>query len=285
MFKPLFFRLFSLLLFFHIMGKAQVDVVYHDLVWSDEFTTDGGVDATKWFHQTQLPSASGWYNNEVQHYTALDENSNITNGILNIVAKRKTFTDQGVTKDFTSARLNSKFAFRYGRIDIRAKVPVDQGTWPALWLLGKNANEPGGYFNADFGTTNWPGCGEIDMMEHGIFGGKPTNYIQSTLHTPSSHGASVNNGGTIVTSDLQSNYHIYSMNWSPNQISFLIDGIIYYTYNPSVKNAQTWPFDKEQYLLLNIAMGGTAGPISSTFSQTSMQIDYVRIYQNTAPDK
>lgn len=284
MFKSLFYRLFSIFIFFQITAKAQVDVVYHDLVWSDEFSTDGAVDAAKWFHQTQLPTSTGWYNGELQHYTDLQENSNVTGGILNLVAKRQTFTDQGVTKDFTSARLNSKFSFKYGRVDIRAKVPIDQGTWPALWLLGKNVSEPGGYFNNDFGTTPWPGCGEIDMMEYGIFSGKPANFIQSTLHTPSSFGNSVNHGSTIASSDIQSNYHIYSMNWSPNQISFLLDGVVYYTYNPSVKNADTWPFDKEQYILLNIALGGVAGAVPAGFSQTSMQIDYVRVYQNTTPD-
>ena len=170
MYKSLFFRIFFILIFFQITAKAQVDVVYHDLVWSDEFSTNGGVDATHWFHQTQIPTATGWYNGELQHYTNSLENSYSDAGILNIVAKRKTLTDQGVTKDFTSARLNSKFSFKYGRVDIRAKVPIDQGTWPALWLLGKDVSEPGGYFNADFGTTPWPGCGEIEMMEYGIFG-------------------------------------------------------------------------------------------------------------------
>jgi beta-glucanase (GH16 family) len=88
----------------------------------------------------------------------------------------------------------------------------------------------------------------------------------------------------LASSDITANYHIYSMNWSPNQITFLLDGVAYYTYNPSVKNASTWPFDKEQYLLLNIAMGGVAGTIPSTFTNASMIIDYVRVYQNTTPD-
>lgn len=266
------------------MGKAQVDVVYHDLVWSDEFTINGAVDDAKWFHQTQLPGANGGqFNGELEYYTDRVDNSFVSNDMLNIIAKKETYTSNGFTKDYTSARLNSKFSFKYGRIDVRAKVPLDQGTWPAIWLVGKNINEPGGYFASTYGTVNWPGCGEIDMMEHGIFPSQNVNYIQSTLHTPSSFGNSVNNGG-IVASDLANSYHIYSMNWSPNQISFLLDGNVYYTYNPSVKNDQTWPFDKEQYMLLNIALGGVAGAVPSNFNQSSMQIDYVRIYQNTAPD-
>jgi len=122
------------------------------------------------------------------------------------------------------------------------------------------------------------------MMEYGIFPSAPVNFIQSTLHTPSSSGASVNHGGMLASSDITDNYHIYSMNWSPNQITFLLDGVAYYTYNPSVKNASNWPFDKEQYVLLNIALGGIAGTIPSTFTETSMIIDYVRLYQNTTPD-
>ena len=121
------------------------------------------------------------------------------------------------------------------------------------------------------------------MMEHGIFPSQSINYIQSTLHTPSSFGNSVNNGGTIA-SDLANNYHVYSLNWSPYQLSFLLDGVVFYTYNPAIKNADTWPFDKEQFLLLNIAMGGIAGAIDPNFTQASMNIDYVRVYQNTIAD-
>ncbi|WBV52023.1 family 16 glycosylhydrolase [Chryseobacterium gambrini] len=278
-------KLHHIVLFlFSTLYLAQVDVVYNDLVWSDEFSTNGAVDNTKWFHQTQLPTTGGWYNNEQQHYTNLITNSFANNGELNIVAKKEVFTDQGFTKNYTSARLNSKFAFKYGRVDVRAKVPKNQGTWPAIWLLGRNVNEPGGYFASTYGNTNWPACGEIDMMEYGIFPSAPENFIQSTLHTPSSSGNSVNHGGMLASSDITANYHIYSMNWSPNQITFLLDGVAYYTYNPSVKNASTWPFDKEQYLLLNIAMGGVAGTIPSTFTDASMIIDYVRVYQNTTPD-
>ena len=262
---------------------AQVDVVYSDLVWSDEFDTNGVVNSDKWFHQTQLPAGGSWFNGEVQHYTNLSTNSFVDNGLLHIVAKRESFTDQGFTKQFTSARLNAKFAFTYGRIDVRAKLPIDSGTWPAIWMLGKNINEDGGYFDAAYGTTNWPACGEIDIMEHGIFPSENINFIQSAIHTPSSNGNTVNKGG-IVASDLANSYHVYSMNWSPNQISFLLDDVIFYTYNPAIKNASTWPFDKEQYLLLNIAMGGYAGTIAPNFTETSMDIDYVRIYQNTTVD-
>ena len=262
---------------------AQVDVIYNNLVWSDEFNTNGPVDQNKWFHQTQIPAGGSWFNNEVQHYTNLLSNSFVSNGNLNIVAKKENFTDQGVTKQYTSARLNSKFAFTYGRVDIRAKVPNNQGTWPALWLLGKNVNEDGGFFDSNFGTTSWPACGELDIMEHGIFSNQPVNFVGAAIHTPSSFGNTQNKGG-IQLGDISQNYYVYSMNWSPNQISFLIDDVVFYTYNPTVKNASTWPFDLDQFFLLNVAMGGFAGDIPANFTQASMMIDYIRVYQNTAVD-
>jgi len=262
---------------------AQVDVVYNDLVWSDEFEVNGAVNPTKWHHQTQLPAGGSWFNGEVQHYTSELTNSFVNAGFLNIVAKKEPYTSQGFTKQYTSARLNSKFAFKYGRVDVRAKLPIQAGTWPAIWMLGKNVNEDGGYFDNAFGTTSWPACGEIDIMEHGITPSQPINYIQSALHTPSSFGNTVNHGGTIAT-NLGTDFHVYSMNWSPFQITFLLDGVPFYTYNPAVKTPNNWPFDLEQYLLLNIAMGGVAGNIVPNFTQEAMVIDYVRVYQNVQVD-
>ncbi|MFY7810234.1 MAG: family 16 glycosylhydrolase [Flavobacterium sp.] len=264
-------------------SHAQVDVVYNNLVWSDEFNTNGVVNTNNWHHQTQIPAGGNWYNGEVQHYTNELTNSYIENGVLKITAKKESYTSQGYTKQYTSARLNSKFAFTYGRVDIRAKVPTSQGTWPALWLLGKNITEPGSFFTATHGTTSWPACGEIDIMEHGITPSQPTGYVQSAIHTPSSFGNTINHGGTIAN-NLGNNFHVYSMNWSPFQITFLLDGVAFYTYNPTVKNASTWPFTADQYLLLNIAMGGVAGTIPSNFTQATMEIDYVRVYQNTLQD-
>ena len=263
---------------------AQVDVVYSDLVWSDEFNTNGAVNPTKWFHQTQLPASGNWFNGEVQHYTDQLTNSFVDAGMLNIVAKKEPYTNQGITKQYTSARLNSKFAFKYGRVDIRAKIPKNLGTWPALWMLGKNVNEDGAFFDSSFGTTSWPACGEIDILEHGITQSQPDNYIQSALHTPSSFGNTVNIGGVVVGNNIADNYHIYSVNWSPFQISFLLDGVVFYTYNPAVKTPNNWPFNEEQYLLLNIAMGGVAGTVPDNYVQSSMLVDYVRVYQNTTID-
>ena len=255
----------------------EIDIIYRDLVWADEFDANGAINAAKWHHQTQLPQGGSWYNGEVQHYTNRIENSSVNNGFLDITAIKESFTDQGQTKQYTSARLNSKFAFTYGRVDVRAKLPFGDGTWPAIWTLGKNINEDGGYWDNQYGTVGWPACGELDIMEHGLH---PTNQVSVAIHTPSSYGGTVNTSIQTLA-DVANNFHVYSMNWSPDQITFLIDGVGFYTYNPAVKNDDTWPFYLEQYLLLNIAMGGNGGAIDPNFSQSSMVIDYVRVYQNT----
>ena len=260
-----------------VTDPNEIDIIYTDLVWADEFDTNGAIDAAKWYHQTQLPQGGSWYNGEVQHYTNRIENSSVNNGFLDITAIKENFTDQGETKQYTSARLNSKFAFTYGRVDVRAKLPFGDGTWPAIWTLGKNINEDGGYWDNQYGTVGWPACGELDIMEHGLH---PTNQVSVAIHTPSSYGGTVNTSIQTLA-DVANNFHIYTMNWSPDQITFLIDGVGFYTYNPAVKNDDTWPFYLEQYLLLNIAMGGNGGAIDPNFSQSSMVIDYVRVYQNT----
>jgi beta-glucanase (GH16 family) len=249
--------------------------VYNNLVWFDEFDGTGAVNATNWFLQTKLPSGGSWHNGEIQHYTNRQVNSFVNNGLLNIIAKKETFTDQGKTKQYTSARLNSKFAFKYGRVEVRAKLPTGVGTWPAIWMLGQNILESGGYWSSTHGKVNWPACGEIDIMEHW---GSNQNYVQSALHTPSSFGGTVNRGGQNI-STASSQFHIYSLEWSAEKMIFSVDNIVHYVYNPTEKNASTWPFNAPQYLLLNIAIEPS---ISSNFTQGAMEIDYVRVYQENA---
>ncbi len=245
------------------------------LVWADEFDVDGPVCSENWFHQTQIPTPGGWFNGEEQHYTDRTDNSYVSGGFLNIVAKRETFVDQGLSRDYTSARLNAKFAFTYGRVDVRARFDGGLGTWPAIWMLGRNVNEAGGFWNDQFGNVTWPACGEIDIMEH--FGGQDA-VIHGSIHTPSSFGATVNTG-TVSNPDYASAFHDYSIIWDQDQIQFLVDDVPYYTYNPSVQNSDTWVFDEPQYLLLNFAMGGIGGSIPASFNEASMVIDYVRVYQ------
>jgi len=245
---------------------------FSTLVWSDEFNVTGAINSSNWHQQVQLVNGDSWFNGEVQHYTNRQVNSNVSSGTLKIVAKKETFTDQGVTKQYTSARLNSKFAFTYGRVEVRAKLPIGGGTWPAIWMLGKNVIEPGAYWTSTYGTTNWPACGEIDIIEHW---GNNQNYVQSAMHTPSSYGNTVNLGGqTIATAS--GDFHVYTLEWTSQKMVFSVDGIVHYTYNPSIKDASTWPFDTPQYILLNVAMQPAIDP---SFTQSAMEVDYVRIYQ------
>ena len=245
----------------------------YQLIWKDEFEGTGSVNADNWFAQTQLPAGNSWYNGEIQHYTHRVENAYVQDGNLHIKAIKESFSDQGVVKNYTSARLNSKTAFKYGRVEVRAKLPSGVGTWPAFWLLGKDVNEPGAYWQIlGHGTTNWPQCGEIDLMEHW---GQNQNYVQSALHTPSSFGNTTNLGGLNLPT-ASTAFHVYAMNWTKDKIDFFVDDRLYYTYNPAIKNANTWPFDREMYMLLNLAILPNINP---QISSAEIEIDYVRVYQ------
>lgn len=256
-----------------VIQSGYDDPVYDYLVWSDEFETDGAINSEKWFHQTILPNGESWFNGEIQHYTDRLDNSYVENGVLHIVAKNETFTDQGVTKNYTSARLNSKFAFTYGRVEVKAKLPTGIGTWPAIWTLGKNISELGTYWDLEgYGTTPWPACGEIDIMEHW---GTNQNFVQSAMHTPSSYGGTVNHGGQVIPT-ASTEFHVYALDWYEDRMVFSVDGVVHYVYEPDVQNAATWPFTEDQFILLNIAIEPS---IYDGFTEDSMDIEYVRIYQ------
>ena len=144
-----------------------------------------------------------------------------------------------------------------------------------MWTLGQNIDEDGAYWNNQgFDTTNWPACGELDIMEHW---GDNQDHVSSAIHTPSSYGGTVNTGGQTV-SGVSTNFHIYTMIWSDDDIEFKVDGVAHYTYQPSVQDDATWPFDAPQYLLFNVAI---LPYIDSSFTQSSLEIDYVRVYQET----
>lgn len=144
-------------------------------------------------------------------------------------------------------------------------------------MLGKNVDENGAYWdNLGYGSVSWPACGEIDIMEHW---GTNQNFVQSALHTPSSFGNTVNLGGqTIPTAS--TDFHVYSFEWSPTKLEFSVDSNIHYTYNPSTKNADTWPFDAEQYFIINIAIQSSIK--GTSFTQSALEIDYIRVYQEKA---
>lgn len=252
-----------------------------NLIWSDEFDYSGPPDPTKWHHQV-IPIINGtdWANGELQHYTNKDENSFVSNGTLKIKAIKENHTLNGVTKNYTSARLNSKFAFQYGRIDVRAKLPNEAGTWPAIWTLGANIDEIGNYFGNTYGNVGWPDCGEIDIMEQN---GWNKNISYGYMHyRNSATGQYENQGTTTPINDSSGTYHTYSLIWTENVIQILLDDNVFFER----QNNNEIPYDNPHYILLNIAMGGDLGLLPDTeipesFSYATMEIDYVRVYEQT----
>lgn len=249
--------------------------VYDTLIWSDEFDGIGTIDGSKWFQQTQLIAGTSWANGEVQHYTNRQANSYVDNGTLKIKAIKENYTDQGVTKNYTSARLNSKFTFKYGRVEVRAKVPSVAGAWPAIWLLGKNINEDGGYWdNQGFGTTSWPWCGEIDIMEPNV----AKNQMLATWHWNNGNGYQINSKGIPTTNaNTSQNFHNYILEWNETSMKIYMNSILI-NEMPTVN-----PFNQDFYVLLNVAMGGSlGGTIDPNFTSDIMEIDYVRVYQSSS---
>jgi beta-glucanase (GH16 family) len=244
------------------------------LIWSDEFEGTGAIDSEKWFHQTQLPPGGSWWGGIIQHYTNKLDNTYLEDGNLNLVAKKEVFKDQGITKQYTSARLNSKFAFTYGRVEVRAKLPQGTGTWPAIWMLNTNIDEDGAYWdNEGYGKVKWPVCGEIDILEHW---GKNQDVVSSALHNASSYGYNVENVGEQKIENASTDFHIYSLEWTPEKMIFSVDGKEHFTYSPKKKNSKTWPYDTDYYLILNIAIEPDIDP---DFTESPMIVDYIRIYQ------
>ena len=190
------------------------------LIWSDEFDYEGSPDIDKWHHQTIAPNNGSWWNGELQHYTDRIENSFVNNGTLKIKAKKEQYEFDDSSKSYTSARLNSKFSFRYGRIDVRAKLPKGAGTWPAIWTLGANINEIGNYFGDKFGNVGWPACGEIDIMEQN---GWNKNNVIGHLHWADNSGEYKNQGGTKSIENSYDEFHSYSLVWDSSKISILLD--------------------------------------------------------------
>jgi beta-glucanase (GH16 family) len=253
---------------------SDLDVTFNSLVWSDEFDGEGALDRDKWFHQTKLPASGSWWGGLIQHYTDRVDNSYVNDGCLYLVAKKEVCNDQGELKNYTAARLNSKFAFTYGRIEIRAKLPAGRGTWPAIWMLSKTIDENGAYWdNQGFGTTKWPSCGEIDILEHW---GKNQDYVSSAVHNASSYGYKVKNVGGQKIKNASNEFHIYVLEWTKDKMVFSVDGIEHFRYNPSIKNSDTWPYDSDYYLILNIAIEPDIDP---KFTESPMIVDYIRIYQ------
>jgi beta-glucanase (GH16 family) len=234
------------------------------LVWSDEFNGDNGsaVDNSKWVQET---GGNGWGNNEEQHYTEGTNNCYIENENLVIEAKKEEYEKS----KYTSARIktNGKFDFKYGKVEIKAKLPLGQGIWPAFWMLG-----------SDFDSAGWPDCGEIDIMENI---GRTPKTVNGTAHAPGYSGNMGLGNSLTIDEDLTSSYHIYSIEWSKDKIEWFMDGKKYHTLNPETIGGNKWAFNKDFFLLLNLAVGGNwpGYPDNTTMFPQKYYIDYVHVYQ------
>ena len=241
-----------------------------ELVWSDEFENAGIPDSTKWSYNI---GNWGWGNNELQYYTSDKlENAKIEDGNL-VITAIKDLKDS----TWTSARLTTQgnVAFKYGKIEFRAKVPLARGTWAAGWLLGDAYRD----------EISWPYCGEIDVLEcvgYEINDTTEKGINHATCHTRAYYFKQNNQIGSEIELDsMHSKFHIYSVEWYPNEIKGFVDGIHYYTYDKNA-NDQEWPFHKSQNIILNLAIGGGWGGLKGVDQAMISQqytIDYVRVFE------
>jgi beta-glucanase (GH16 family) len=249
------------------------------LAWSDEFNGPAGapVDGTKWVLEVGNGS-NGWGNHERQYYTNTTKNAS-TDGAGNLVitAYKETLGKKyrcwyGECQ-YTSARLKTqgKFEQAYGRFEARIRVPFGQGIWPAFWMLGNNIQ-----------TAGWPACGELDIMEH--IGREPFN-VYGTIHGPGYSGAAgIGAPYTLTGARFTDDFHVFAVEWEPNQIRWYVDGQPYQTRTPAdLPAGSAWVFDHPFFVLLNLAVGGNwpGDPDATTIFPQRMLVDYVRVYRRT----
>lgn len=254
----------TLLLMMVLNSLASADGARWKLVWVDEFDKPGAPDASKWSYEKGLVR-----NKEKQFYTVdRRENARIEDGKL-IIEAHKQAMEGG---DFTSASLitKGKAEWKYGRVEVKAKLPAARGSWPAIWMMPGDKNK-----------IRWPDCGEIDIMEHvGFDPGK----IHGTLHSGAfNHTKRTQRTGNLMVPDFATDFHVYAMEWTENKIVMEVDGKSYVTFEKKAGDtAAEWPFEKPFYLILNLAVGGGWGGLKgiddAAFPQR-MEIDFVRIYQ------
>jgi beta-glucanase (GH16 family) len=258
--------------------NAQLSPSKSKLVWSEEFNYTGLPDSSKWSY------AHGFVrNNEKQYYTAgRKENAYVSNGYLTITGQKENYVNEKYKagssdwkhKDslasYTSAAIISqrKASWKYGRIEVRAKIPTGLGVWPAIWMLGDNEPEVG-----------WPQCGEIDIME---YVGHDSATIHGTVHyadpTTKKH---LQSGGKIAARQPYNDFHNYAVEWDSAQIQFLFDDKVYHAFPVNKAGVGTGnAFQQPFYLLINFALGGSwGGSIDDKVLPQKFIVDYVRIYQ------
>lgn len=260
------------------------------LSWSDEFNGNS-IDPTKWTYDignwivdgSGNGVTSGWGNNEKEYYTDSSENAYVKAGKLVIEAKKEQTTDAFGTYDYTSAKLKTKglFSQTYGRYEIRAKLPIGKGLWPAIWMLPENDVYGG-----------WAASGEIDIMEG--WGSKPDT-VGGTLHYGGLWPGNKYTGKSYVfpSTTTVNVFHEYALEWEPGKIRWYVDGMLYQTQNNwytkdsnGEKFSYPAPFDQDFFMILNLAVGGNfdGDPTADTVFPSKMEVDYVRVYELTGRD-
>jgi beta-glucanase (GH16 family) len=241
------------------------------LTWSDEFDGPNGSapDPAKW---TLISGGNGWGNKELEYYTARPQNVHVEDGNLVITALKEDYTGaDGVARGFTSARMQTmgKFDQAYGRFEARIKIPEGQGIWPAFWMLGANLDE-----------AHWPGAGEIDIMENI---GREPGTVHGTIHGPGYSGAKgIGAPYSLPSGRFADDYHVYAIEWDPNQIRFYVDDHLYETRTPAdLPQGTKWVYDHPFFVLLNCAVGGgwPGNPDDTSTYPQKMLVDYVRVYK------
>ncbi|OLY91566.1 Calx-beta domain-containing protein [Cnuella takakiae] len=239
----------------------------YSLLWSDEFNGTS-LDQAAWTAETGdgCPNLCSWGNNELQYYSGSPNTIFFQDGKMIIEAANEAFGG----RNYTSARIKTqgKKAFKYGRIDIRAKLPQGKGIWPAFWLMPENSV---------FGA--WPRSGEIDMME--LLGHEP-NKVYGTVHFGPGPGSTQISRSTVNAAGALSNaFHVYSLEWKEDQIQWLIDGNVFSTISKADLGTNNYPFNEAFHLIVNLAVGGNwpGNPDASTYFPAWLIVDYVRVYQ------
>jgi beta-glucanase (GH16 family) len=235
------------------------------LLWSDEFEGAGLPDASKWSFQV---GGGGWGNAELEYYTdKRTENVRRESGNLVIEARKESWG----SNNYTSGRIRTagKGDWKYGRVEVRAKLPTGRGMWPAIWML-PTENVYGG----------WPKSGELDIMENV---GYDPDRVHSNIHCESFNGMNgTNKGASRVVAAPYDVYHTYRMDWFADRVEYYVDDVILFTYKNDGSGAAHWPYDQKFHLILNIAIGGgwggQKGVDDAVFPQ-KMYVDWVRVYQ------
>ncbi len=261
-------RYFSLAIF---LTFTQAFGQGYKLVWSDEFNGTT-LDQSIWSYEIGN-GGNGWGNSELEYYTSRIQNCSVANGVLTITAQKESYDGF----NYTSARIKTqdKFSFQYGKIEARMKLPYGKGMWPAFWMLGEDISIP---------SVGWPACGENDIMEMigGIGSPLSDATVYGTLHwSQNGNNASSGNHYSLSSGKFADDFHLFGVIWTAQTIQFYVDNTVYFPVN--ISSTAFSAFRNKFFIILNLAVGGgwPGNPDNSTVFPQTMQVDYVRVYQDT----